>query len=87
MEPQSVIVDHGPDGARWQRLRGRIEEMKTGVHRLIVAGEGRVPDWPFDKSRIVKGALLEAESALKRAEQASEGAVDIARMAERIEGE
>ena len=41
-------------------------------------------DWPFDKARMVKIALIEAESALRRAEEAAHGAVSIAQMAEKI---
>ena len=79
-----MTSEHFPEALHWQLLRGRIAQTSAGLHQILADVGLSVPDWPFDKSRIVKVALLEAETALRRAEEAAEGAVGIAKMAEQI---
>jgi hypothetical protein len=77
-------MGHDGEAAMWQRLIGRIEQLRQSTHGLITDFPTAVPEWPFDKARVLKVALMEAESAIKRAECAATGAVELARMADRL---
>ena len=79
-----MSAQHFPEALHWQLLRGRIAQIEAGLHQLLSDVGLSVPEWPFDKSRVVKVALLEAEAAVRRAEEAAAGAVEIAKMAETI---
>jgi hypothetical protein len=73
-----------PEAPRWQFLRDRIEQLEIGAVGLLSELGQVVPEWPFDRAWITKVALIEAESALRRALQAADVAVEIAQMADRI---
>ena len=75
-------MEHVTEAWRWQRMLGRIEQARAGATDLIKDSIAMAPEWPADKSRIVKVALLEAERALKRAEDAAGGAVYVAKLDE-----
>ena len=75
-------MEHITEAWRWQRMLGRIEQVRQSGTALIKESLTLTPEWPADKSRVVKTALLEAEQALKRAERAALEAVALAKLDE-----
>ena len=73
-------MEHVTEAWRWQRMLGRIEQVREGSAGLIKEAVTMAPEWPCDRSRIVKTALVEAEQALKRAERAAMEAVALAKL-------
>lgn len=75
------VRGNGWDGERWAELVGRLCQLAQGVGDVEREGASLVPEWPADRSRTVRVALLEAATALRRARVAAVEGLELARLA------